>query len=281
MVQKKHFPPGTKEFYQLPLSDQTKQIILGSLLGDGSLKINKNYRNAKYAERHSITQKEYIEWKVSQLYPELKGALKVRESSRPLSDNQVLHYQSHVSESLTVLHKLTHKRNTKYVRRRWLNKMTPLALAIWWLDDGSNVSRGRQGVICTDGFSIQEVKVLANYLTKVWEVKVRVSVTTRKNGKQFARIWFLNREAYLTFLRIILPHIPVPSMLKKVMICYSDPVLQQRWISEVTSNLPHFKEHIDSAYLEPCKTYTDLVTSTRDLRFFDVFYQTDRFQKMI
>jgi uncharacterized lipoprotein YmbA len=40
-------------------------------------------------------------------------------------------------------------------------------------------------------------------------------------------------EELKKFLRIILPHVPVPSMLKKVLLLYRDPELQQRWISEV------------------------------------------------
>ena len=40
----------------------------------------------------------------------------------------------------------------------------------------------------------------------------------------------------MTFLRIILPYVAVPSTLKKVLLLYRDPDLQQRWISEVSTN---------------------------------------------
>jgi len=48
-----------KKQYTL-LSCQTKSILLGSILGDGSLTIAKNYKNANFQEKHSIKQKEYL-----------------------------------------------------------------------------------------------------------------------------------------------------------------------------------------------------------------------------
>jgi hypothetical protein len=44
----------------LLLSCQTRAILLGSILGDGSLKIQKNSINACFRFRHSIKQKEYF-----------------------------------------------------------------------------------------------------------------------------------------------------------------------------------------------------------------------------
>lgn len=44
----------------VPLSDRVKSIILGSILGDGSLKIQKKYSNADIQIRHSEVQKEYL-----------------------------------------------------------------------------------------------------------------------------------------------------------------------------------------------------------------------------
>jgi len=59
-----------KKEYEL-LSDQTRAILLGLVLGDGSIKINQGYKNARLSFRHSITQEEYFEWKRGKLGPEL------------------------------------------------------------------------------------------------------------------------------------------------------------------------------------------------------------------
>jgi hypothetical protein len=49
-----------KELANIPLSETCKAIILGTLLGDGSLKIYSGYKNARLTIRHSIVQKEYF-----------------------------------------------------------------------------------------------------------------------------------------------------------------------------------------------------------------------------
>jgi hypothetical protein len=53
------------------LSDQTRGILLGLVLGDGSIKINTGYKNARVSFRHSIKQEEYFTWKRSKLRGEL------------------------------------------------------------------------------------------------------------------------------------------------------------------------------------------------------------------
>ena len=47
-------------FKDISLSYVCIQVILGSVLGDGSLKIQKNYKNARLQIRHSVVQKEYL-----------------------------------------------------------------------------------------------------------------------------------------------------------------------------------------------------------------------------
>lgn len=50
-----------KEIAQINLSCSCKEVILGTLLGDGSLKIQRGYKNPRLTIRHSILQKEYFE----------------------------------------------------------------------------------------------------------------------------------------------------------------------------------------------------------------------------
>ena len=243
----------SKFITKIPLSDICKSILLGSILGDGSLKIHKGYKNARFKMRHSIIQKEYFDWKVNSL-TEISTPKSVRiQSADGFSPNNKVIYQSSACLPLTQLHSATYNQNKLRIRRRWLNHMTPLSLAIWWLDDGSIISDGKKGVICTDGFDENSVKLLARYLEKVWNVHARarpVSQLRRKTGAERAtyyRLW-LGSKQLKVFLRIILSHIPVPSMLSKVILLYNNPKLQQRWISEVKEQLPHFSQQVDVEY---------------------------------
>ena len=220
------------------LSDQCKEIILGSLLGDGSLRIHKPYKNARFSFRHSIHQKEYFFWKVSKL-KEISGESNVWEQKADGLGGKKIRYQSLALESLTELYRLTHKNDRIIIKRKWLNKLTPISLAVWWLDDGSIIANGRKGVFCTDSFSLKDQKLLAQYLYRVWRLKVSIGKIVReRNGerKEYYRLWIRSSEEFKKFLRIILPYIPVASMLPKVLILYKDSELQQRWISEIKNS---------------------------------------------
>lgn len=214
------------------LSDRSRSIILGSILGDGSLRLHKSYKNARFSFRHSIKQKEYFYWKTRQL-AEISSEKNTWVQGKNGGDGwggEKLRFQSLALASLTEIYDLTREKTRLRIRRRWLNLLTPLSLAIWWLDDGSLVSDTRQGVFCTDGFTESEVKILQRYLKVVWKVETtigRVSKTER------FRLWLRSTEQLQKLLRIILPHIQVEQMLPKVILLFRDSNLQQRWISEI------------------------------------------------
>lgn len=227
----------------VPLSDQARAIILGTLLGDGSLKVQNKYANANLQIRHSETQKEYLFWKAKML-KEIAGDRSVSvQKPDGYSKDRKWRFVSKRLSSLTELHQLTYRNNNLRIRRKWLNQMTPLSLAVWWCDDGSLIGYGgRKGVFCTDGFEKKSVKILARYLKVVWSVRAIVAPIMREykgERRQYWRIWIRSQEELKKFLRIILPYIPVSSMLRKVVLLYKDSQFQQRWISEII-HLSHF-----------------------------------------
>lgn len=229
------------------LSKNCKEIIFGSLLGDGSLKIYKSYENARFSFRHSVRQKDYFFWKISQL-KEISGESCWWEQKKNSLGDAMLRYQSKALESLTELYRLTHKKKKFIIRRKWLNQLTPLSLAIWWLDDGSLITNGRRGVLCTDPFSYEEQKLLARYLYKVWNIKVHIG-----KMKEYYRLWIRSSEELQKLLRIILPYVKISSMLPKILLLYKNYDLQQRWISEV-NKLTEFSFTVIEKYLNEKKS---------------------------
>jgi hypothetical protein len=215
------------------LSDRCKAVILGSILGDGSLKLQRRYRNARFSFRHSKINQEYFFWKVGEL-KEISASEDVWEQPGPDGwGKDKLRYQSAALESLTELYHLTHRRGQLRIRRKWLNQLTPLSLCVWWLDDGS-LLKGRQGVFCTDEIPFEEQLIIVRYFRKVWGLNTRIGRVSQEGPRSDQhRLWWRSQEDLQKFLRIILPHVPVASMLKKVLLLYKDPDLQQRWISEV------------------------------------------------
>lgn len=220
------------------LSDRTYALIVGSLLGDGSLKLHPHYVNARFSFRHSAKQQHYFEWKVSQFAEISAGQSVFLQQPDGFSQNLKLRYQSKALPALTDLYQLTHDNKRFRIQRRWLNRMSSLSLAIWWLDDGSLISNGKRGVFCTDGFDEASVKLLARYLQVTWDIRTHVaSIYRLRDGKRYQqyRLWIRSSEELKKLLRIIAPHIAVKDMLYKVLVLYKDPILQQRWISELAS----------------------------------------------
>jgi len=247
---RKSLEQGKKEFETL--SDQTRAILLGLLLGDGSLKIQAGYKNARLSFRHSITQEEYYKWKREKLKAELSTDKDMWYQESTNSDEfgkRKWRYQSGARPSLTYLYELTHKGKSELViRRTWLNKMTALSLAVWWCDDGSLVGNASQGVFSTDGFKEGDVKVLDQYMKKVWGIttEARLHGLKRADGGERYRLWIKTHEDLKKFLRIIMPELPTKTMLKKVLLLYKDTEHQERWISEIVRQTKQPREIVEA-----------------------------------
>ena len=102
----------------MEVSSQYKEIILGSLLGDGSLIISRGYKNARFEMRHSIIQKEYFDWKTKML-EEISSNKSVRvQPADGWSKNEKLHYRSLSQPYLTKLYYLVRHQNRKSIRNK-------------------------------------------------------------------------------------------------------------------------------------------------------------------
>ena len=227
-----------KEIAQLSLSENCKSVILGSLLGDGSLKKEPNYVNLRFKFRHSEVQADYFHWKVN-LLQEISTQKSVQKQKPDgYSPNSKLLFQSAARPQLTELWKKIGS-NKMDIKRHWLNHLTALSLAVWWFDDGSLTSGKRKGCFCTDGFSEEECKILAQYLKVEWDIDCRVRPIKRKKNpknnytkENYYRLWLNNTEVK-KLLHIVLPYAETVFTVKKCLLVYVDPNYQQRWISEM------------------------------------------------
>lgn len=226
----------------MKLKDRCKEIILGSLLGDGSLVISKGYKEPRFEFRHSISQRDYFFWKVSEL-EEISGdkCFNIQKADG-WSKKKKLHYQSLARPCLRDIYYLTRPDGKFRISEKWLRELSPLSLLVWWLDDGSLVSNSRKGVFCTEGFEYRDLSTLSRYLKNTWKVRTQIG----KRGKYF-QLRVYSTEELKKFLRLILPHLSTASMLYKAIILYKDPNLQKRWISEVCD-----KTRFSSRVIEKC-----------------------------
>jgi recombination protein RecA len=119
------------------LSEQQIQVILGSLMGDGNLSPNRRGRSGtRFRMGQGAKQTEYLDWKVSLLgnvsfsrTVNAKGA--VFADFKPLPELAELHDAVYFGDG------------KKHLTWEYLKSLTPLALAIWYMDDGSFVVRSK------------------------------------------------------------------------------------------------------------------------------------------
>jgi hypothetical protein len=115
----------------------TEQVILGSMCGDGN--ICHKSKNPVFREVHSIKQEDYLLWK-SKLISELNPRVFYSESkSQQDKFYKTVGFYTSASEDLIKYQRLFYydKRGEKHISYKILKMLKPLALAIWYLDDGS------------------------------------------------------------------------------------------------------------------------------------------------
>lgn len=183
---------------ELKLTTRQRQIIIGKLLGDGHLETRDSGRTYRLKVEHSIEQKEYVDW----FYDEFKDWI----LTKPQSKEQTVKgkkYQKYwvntvSSGSFRFYGHQFYKNRKKTVPKlihRWL---TPLALAVWFMDDGSIKSKNhRARILNTQGFSKSEVERLINAL----EEKFNIECKLRKQ-KEGYQIMILS-EGIVKFVKLI------------------------------------------------------------------------------
>lgn len=229
----------------LQLTDYQKTIIAGSLLGDASLKQpTGNFKNSRLQMKHSLLQHEWIAWKAAQLISiSGKKPFHIQEESVNIPNassvlvnktpklNLKAHYQSRALKCLTDFQEELSTNNLLDFNKPWLfTHVNSLGLCVWWLDDGGLIGTGkRRGRISTHGFSDDSQVKLQQFLLTKFNIKTNLaSQTTNNRTYKFLE---LSPKMLKRLLCLVLPHIPVGSMLYKANINYSVLNLQQHWIA--------------------------------------------------
>jgi recombination protein RecA len=164
---------------QQRLGEQQFQLILGSLMGDGSLSPNRRGRSGtRFRMGHGAKQAAYLDWKASLLgnipysrTVNAKGA--VFADFTPLPELSELHEAVYFGDG------------KKHLSWDYLKSLTPLALAVWYMDDGGFTLRSK-GVqertaggtgrveICVEAMSSGSRERLAQYLRDTYGLRVKL-----------------------------------------------------------------------------------------------------------
>ena len=181
----------------LPITPRQREVIIGSLLGDGHLA--RTTRGYAFRVNHGLVQKEYVDWK----YQELNSLT----NSTPGKYKSTYYFRTVSHQYFDEMRSLFYRKNSKIIPADIDHLLTPLAVAVWFMDDGTK--EGKQARINTQSFTKKEHKKLSDTLEATLGIK-----STINRDKQLFRLR-ISDESMSLFRKMVEPYI-VPSMRYKL-----------------------------------------------------------------
>ena len=199
------------------LSDQQFQVVLGSLMGDGNLSPNRRDRNGvRFRLGHGAEQAEYLEWKTA-LMGNIKHSVSENAKGARFVDFTPLPELAELQRAMYL------GDGKKFLSEEYLKALTPLALAIWYMDDGSFTVRskglqertaGGSGriEICVEAMSEGSRVRLRDYLRDTHGLDVRL----RLSGAAGKAVLVFSTASTAKFQELVAPYM-APSMEHKLL----------------------------------------------------------------
>jgi len=178
------------------------------MMGDMHIRKTKTSKNSRIEEGHGFKQKDYIVWK-SKILKNLSFSGRNNTSG--------YFVQSKNYPCLNYYRELFYSKQIKIITPEILDKIGPVALAFWYMDDGSKHSSGNGCSLHTNGFSLGENIIIKNWLQKNWNISSEIK--SHEEPKRYpGRVWhyqYFNGFNTQKFFHIIYKHIH-PSMKYKL-----------------------------------------------------------------
>lgn len=186
------------------IPEEIEQVLLGSLFGDGSLK--KPLNDVKFTETHSIKQKDYLLWKKDIL----SNLFIFSERLYKRKNSQEIIICSHQSELLNSYFSSFYPegKGHKVCSLEMLNRLKPLGLAIWYMDDGCFIKRSFFSCIAIHKKNAQIIK---DWFFNKYNLEASIKIHKNNNGAEI----IFNKENTLKLFRLIHSYIH-PSMKYKI-----------------------------------------------------------------
>jgi recombination protein RecA len=198
------------------LGEQQWQVVLGSLMGDGKLSPNRRGRSGtRLRLGHGAAQAAYLDWKVSLLdnipHSRRTGARgAVFADFAPLPELDELRRAVYLGDG------------KKHLSWDYLKALTPMALAVWYMDNGDLTVRSDDLPRREGGPERIEIRVEAmaegtrQRLTEYLRDTYGLDVELVARGRRPATVVRFTAEASARFQELVAPYVP-PAMESKLL----------------------------------------------------------------
>jgi ubiquinol-cytochrome c reductase cytochrome b subunit len=190
-------------------------VIFGSLLGDGHAEKRIGGVGTRISFYQEHTHIKYAIWLHSLLstrgycnsvIPKVKSRIGIKGKLR-----KVVRIHTWTYTSFNWIHDLWYVNRIKRVPSCIKEYLTPLALAIWIMDDGSKL--GKSLKLCTNSFSYSDCLILVNCLYDNFSIKATIQLAGAKSKDQYHI--YIRVESMVTLRQIVSPFI-IPEMMYKI-----------------------------------------------------------------
>ncbi len=200
-----------------PLTDRQLSILYGTMMGDAQRFCESKSGHSEMLVRHSEKQKDYLLW----LYKEFENIANEKSLQCNMSidhrserENLTWRFYTRPNSDIEECNYLFYKSGDKEVSEEVLAYLTPLSIAVWFMDDGkSNLGysepfkeQAPNCTFCTESFSKESCMNIKNWFSKKFAIEVSLTEKERKDGNMGYRI-FIGPQNIDKFFDIIRPHI--------------------------------------------------------------------------
>ena len=209
---------------EIGMTELQLNAVMGSLLGDGAFAIG-GPNTVAIRWNHSSKQDAYVQNKYQTLR-EFATRPPVIKPNPGYGDFWSL-LTLRALGIFRSLHAMMHPRGCKekYVTWEYLTTIThPIALAWWFMDDGSRDKGYNRGHIHTNGFSKDEVVMLSNWLRGCWRIPAYARQVTHSSTGNTGWILYLPVEGYVRLCELAAPYVPESMKYKLTPVYVTCPV---------------------------------------------------------
>lgn len=176
------------------LSALQRAILIGSLLGDGTLRRQGTRTNALFEVNHAFVFKEYVDWKYEQFRAYVLTPPKARKGN---GRRLAYRFTTRSLPVFTQYYELFYRHGRKSIPQDIA--LDPVTLAVWFMDDGTK-SRSA-AYLNTQQCSMPEQECLQHVLLSTFGIR-----TTLNRDRAYYRLR-ITMESTKTLEEIIRPHI--------------------------------------------------------------------------
>jgi len=170
-------------------------VIAGAALGDGHLSLTDSKMRARLSITQGVDQLEYLDYKLQLLGDLVESPAVFSNYPKTFTKKGVYRSCTISRPQIAQLHRDLYHNSRKIITPSLLEKISPLGLAIWYLDDGSLVTSpnpyahkrdsgisyypSSRSTLATHGFTVEEVKLVVGWLKNKWDIEGGFSNTAK------------------------------------------------------------------------------------------------------